>query len=67
MNIETRPVFYPANKMPPYFSNESFPVADNISSRGLSLPSFPELSPKQIKYICESISNFFEKNHVNTN
>ena len=36
--IETRPLFYPVHVMPPYKSTGSFPVAETISMRGLSLP-----------------------------
>ena len=38
--IETRPFFYPLNVMPPHFRDPSgFPVAAELSRKGLSLPS----------------------------
>jgi len=37
--IETRPFFYPMHTMPPYFNKERFPVAEEISKRGINLPS----------------------------
>jgi perosamine synthetase len=39
--IETRPFFYPLHEMPPYRDNDSkFPVATDLSRRGVTLPSF---------------------------
>ena len=35
-----------------------FPNAERISSKGISLPSFPELSRKEIKYITQKIIEF---------
>jgi len=37
--IETRPFFYPIHEMPPYFNKERFPVAEEVSKRGINLPS----------------------------
>jgi len=53
--IETRPIFYPLHKMPPYRQNGSFPNAQYISASGLSLPSGVTLKEGQIKYVCEKI------------
>ncbi len=53
--IETRPIFYPAHTMPPYFDanrNGKFPVADNISQNGISLPTWAGLNEDQIERIC---------------
>ncbi|MHA8057423.1 DegT/DnrJ/EryC1/StrS family aminotransferase [Aquirufa nivalisilvae] len=59
-NIETRPLFYPAHIMPTFKSEESFPVADFISKRGLNLPSFPDLSKKDVEYVCSIIEQYFK-------
>lgn len=53
--IETRTFFYPLHKMPPYKSSESFPVAEDISKRGMSLPSGNQLTPDQVLYVCDKI------------
>ncbi len=53
--IETRPLFYPLHTMPPYESDEVFPVAENLCKMGLSLPSSPNLTDGQIKYICDCL------------
>lgn len=42
--IETRPVFYCAHQMPMYEMAERFPISEEISARGISLPSYPALS-----------------------
>lgn len=57
--IETRPVFYPVHKMPPYGSKEYFPVAEDISLRGINLPSWPGLSDFSLQFICEKIKEYF--------
>ena len=57
--IETRPLFPPAHTMPHCFSEESFPVAENLSSRGINLPSFPGLTQKQVEEIASQIRQFF--------
>ena len=57
--IETRPTFYPVHHMPMYASgHHSLPVADDISSRGINLPSYPGLTKENIQEICGHIRNF---------
>jgi perosamine synthetase len=58
--IETRPLFYPVHTMPMYTKRgERHPVAENISARGLNLPSWPGLTDKQVRFVCEKILNFY--------
>ena len=38
--------------------NNKFPVADYLGSNGITLPSSPKLSKKQIKYVCKKIKDF---------
>jgi dTDP-4-amino-4,6-dideoxygalactose transaminase len=38
-----------------------FPVAEEISSRIVSLPMFPELTDEQIDFVCRQISQFVKK------
>jgi perosamine synthetase len=60
--IETRPTFYPIHSMPMYAHNfYRLPVAEDISWRGINLPSYPELSENDIKEICSLIGNFYGK------
>lgn len=57
--IETRPVFHPAHTMPVFSSALPFPVAENISQRGLSLPSYPALTEEMVGQVCQSIRSFY--------
>jgi perosamine synthetase len=60
--IETRPTFYPIHSMPMYAHNfYRLPVAEDISWRGINLPSYPELSENDIKEICSLIGIFYGK------
>ena len=43
-------------------SNDDFPVANRCAEEVLSLPIHPELSQRQILYVCEKIRKFYEKN-----
>lgn len=55
-NIEMRPVFYPMHIMPPYFDETaSFPVAEKLGARGISLPSHAELGEKEVTYVCDCL------------
>ncbi len=54
--IETRPIFYPVTDMPPYKSEEIFPVAREISNKGISLPSNYNLTEEEIKNIADVIN-----------
>ena len=40
-------------------SNDSFPVALQLSKDCLSLPMFPELEEEQVRYICSVINDFY--------
>jgi perosamine synthetase len=57
--IETRPVFYPVHTMPMYSQKyQLHKVAEDIGWRGINLPSYPDLTEDQIKYICEVLTSF---------
>ncbi len=54
--IETRPTFHPVHLMPMYFVDDfSFPVAEDLGSRGINLPSYPDLNEDDVDFICEKI------------
>jgi len=40
------------------YKKGDFPVTENIAGRLLSLPMFPELTRKQIRYICNNIKEY---------
>jgi len=58
--IDTRPLFHPIHTMPMYTSyiKGSYPVADNISCRGLNLPSYPELTDDDVQFISSKVVEF---------
>ena len=60
--IETRPLFFPAHTMPHLATSEEFPVAQKLSACGMNLPSFPDLTRNDVKYICNQISSYFTQN-----
>ena len=56
--IDSRPVFYCAHHMPMYALRRATtvtPIAENISARGLSLPSYPALTDRDIARVAESL------------
>lgn len=60
--IETRPTFYPIHTMPMYTKNfTKHPVAEDLASRGINLPSYPALEKADIQFICKKIKEFYER------
>jgi len=51
--IETRPFFFPLHMMPPYKNNENFFIAEEISKKGINLPSAVSLKSNEIEFITE--------------
>jgi perosamine synthetase len=63
--VETRTFFVPVHKQPPYkkYANgQKFPVADDISRRGLNLPSGSNLKLGEIEYVCKCIHKHARQN-----
>lgn len=56
--IDTRPVFVPINKLPPYWnaSKSNFKKSESIAQLGISIPTFNSLLPAQINYISDCIN-----------
>ncbi len=52
--IDTRPFFYLISTMP-NFNNEKMPVAEEISNRGINLPSSVTLNQEEISMIAKAI------------
>ncbi|THV23062.1 DegT/DnrJ/EryC1/StrS family aminotransferase [Peteryoungia ipomoeae] len=59
--IETRPFFAMAHHMPHCRTEQVLPIGEDLSARGINLPSYPGLSSEQIERICESVSGYFER------
>lgn len=54
--IETRPVFYTLNAMPPYFdSSLNVPNAEYCSARGINLPTHEGLTDADLDRVCDSL------------
>lgn len=53
--IDTRPFFYPLHMMPPHKNNEKFSVAEEISRKGINLPSAVGLTKKNLKEVVRTI------------
>lgn len=60
-NVDSRPFFYPLHTMPPYLKKGICPISEELSPKGLSLPSSTKLSEDQIKYVCKVISDIEKK------
>jgi len=58
--IETRPLFPPAHTMPHSFHDAHYRNAENLSSRGINLPSHPALTVENIEKISNAIRKYFE-------
>ena len=58
--IDTRPFFYPVNKMPMYRGAHPCPVAESISKKGINLPSSAKLSKSDILFISRKIKHIIE-------
>jgi perosamine synthetase len=44
-----------------YFVREfSLPVAEELGSRGINLPSYPDLNETDVDFICNMIKRFFK-------
>ncbi len=54
--IETRPVFYPMHVLPPYKEQSgSYPVAESLAQRGISLPTHALLTEDDIRYVASRV------------
>lgn len=58
--IETRPLFFPIHHMPIYAEDTSYTVAEDLSYRGVTLPSYPDLTKEDITFICRLIKKWFD-------
>lgn len=66
--IDSRPYFHLLCEMPPYAScrrvgadgGAAFPVAEDLSARGMNLPSITRLSPEEVTRIAEATVKFLK-------
>ncbi len=58
--VDSRPFFYPMHQLPAYkqeHSDNDFPVAVELSRKGINLPSSVKLSEDDIRYVCGAIKD----------
>lgn len=62
--IGSRPFYPPLHSEPAYnYANMHFPITEEISAKGLWLPSSVNLTNDQIEYICQSIKEFYTNSY----
>ena len=66
--VETRPVFHCAHQMPMYDEGDrpDLFVSEDISRRGISLPSFPSLTKSEIERVVDSLGNALKAQGLNS-
>jgi len=63
--VESRTFFYPIHIQPIYsklFANQKYPVADELSRKGVNLPSGSTLTKDDIEFVTESVKRALRKN-----
>ena len=55
--VDSRPFFYPVHMMPSFKVSRNYPIAENISKRGINLPSSVNLKKDMIERIVDTIKS----------
>lgn len=63
--IQTRMFFIPMHQQPMFYEYKHYYVSEDISERGLYLPSGTGLSDKDIQFVCDKIKEFYNENKDN--
>lgn len=58
--VETRPTFVPLHRLPPFRSTKYFPAADDVGTRGISLPTHAGVTLEQVDEICGIVRRHLE-------
>ncbi len=59
--VESRTFFYPVHVQPIYSAQhaaEEFPVADELSKKGINLPSSNSMTEEEVRYVCKCIVEY---------
>ncbi len=59
-DIPTRNFFTPLHIMPP-FKQGNYPIAEDLSKRGILLPLYPTMTKEEQDYIIKSVKDYEEK------
>ena len=54
--VDTRPFLHPTHVLPPYATGERLPVAEDLSARGLNLPSSVTLERSDVDRVARSLA-----------
>lgn len=54
-HIESRPFFHPMHTLPPYATQERFPVAERLAQQGINLPSSTSLTLDELDRVATAI------------
>lgn len=54
--IETRPAFINMHQLPMYASRDAFPVADDVSRRGINLPTHTGMTHADVQRVCVAVT-----------
>ncbi len=60
LGIGVRSMFWPMHSQPCYNTGQHFPITEKLFSEGVCLPSAPSLTYENIKFICDSIRNYYK-------
>jgi perosamine synthetase len=55
LGVETRPVFYPMHKLPPYAEDREYSVAEQWARRGITLPLHQGLDRADVQQVVETL------------
>ena len=58
--VDSRPYFYPMSEMP-FFTPADTPVAHEVHSRGINLPTYFDLSERNVQTICSAVLSAWSK------
>ena len=53
--VDSRPFFHPIHTLPPYATGQRLPVAEQLASRGLNLPSGVGLTQAEIERVAQAL------------
>jgi len=56
-NIETRPFFHPLHTLPPYKTGTSLPIAEDLSARGINLPTGTKLTVREMERVADVLGS----------
>ncbi len=57
VGVDTRPFFHPIHRLPPYQRGETLAVAEDLSRRGVNLPSSATLGAKDVERVAKAIAD----------